>query len=95
MRQQKMADAYKSWRQALENMRQVLTMNPLMTEPLRASAEAFDSVGRVLFGSPNGAARPARSARKTRTTAAAAARSHSRSKVKTRSRRRRRSAKKG
>jgi len=92
MREQKLADAYKAWRQALENMREALTMNPLVTEPLRASAEAFESVGRVLFGSPNGAAGPARSARKTGTRTAA---SHSRSKAKTRPRRRGRPAKKG
>jgi len=92
MREQKLADAYKAWRQALENMREALTMNPLVTEPLRASAEAFESVGRVLFGSPNGAAGPARSARKTGTRTAA---SHSRCKVKTRPRRRGRPAKKG
>jgi uncharacterized spore protein YtfJ len=92
MREQKLADAYKSWRQALENMREALTMNPLVTEPLRASAEAFESVGRVLFGS---AAGRASSVRKVRAQAAAAARSHSRSKVKTRPRRRRRSVKKG
>ena len=93
MREQKLAEAYRSWRQALENMRQALTMNPLVTEPLRASAEAFESVGRVLFGSADRAARPARSTRKPRTPAAAA-RSHTRSKVKTKSRRRRRSFKK-
>jgi len=91
MREQKMAEAYKSWRQALENMRQAFTMNPLVTEPLRASAEAFESVGRVLFGANSGGR--SGSTRKTRTRAAAA-RSHTRSKVKTRSRRRRRSPKK-
>jgi hypothetical protein len=85
MREQKMAEAYQSWRQALENMRAALTMNPLVTEPLRASAEAFESVGRVLFGT--GSARRYASTRKTRARPAAA-RSHTRSTVKTRSRRR-------
>ena len=50
MRERKIAEAYKSWMQALENMRTALAMNPLVTEPFRTSAEAFDSVGRVLFG---------------------------------------------
>ena len=93
MREQKLADAYRSWRQALENMREAMSTNPLLTEPLRASAEAFESVGRALFG---GAIRPARRAsvpRKPRTPAAAAI-SRGRSKVKTRPRRRRRSPKK-
>jgi uncharacterized spore protein YtfJ len=78
-----MAEAYMSWRRALENMREALTMNPLVTEPLRASAEAFESVGRVLFGTSSGGR--SASTRKTRTRAAAA-RSHTRGKVKTRRR---------
>ena len=93
MREQKLADAYRSWRQALENMRMALTTNPLLTEPLRASADVFETVGRMLFGSASVPVRRASGPRKTRARAAAAM-SRGRSKVKARARRRRRSPKK-
>jgi len=89
MREQKIAEAYKSWMQALENMRAALAMNPLVTEPFRTSAQAFDSVGRVLFGAEGYA--PLRQKRRVRSAAAA---SRTRGKVKARSGRRKRSAKK-
>ena len=50
MREQKIAEAYRLWMQALDNMRAALAMNPLVIAPFRTSAQAFDSVGRVLFG---------------------------------------------
>lgn len=43
--------AYKDWLQALENMRQALTANPLVADPLMASAQVFEDIGRMLFGS--------------------------------------------
>ena len=85
----KIAEAYRSWRQALENMRAALAMNPLVTEPFRTSTQAFDSVGRVLFGAEGQA--PLRQTRHVRSAAAA---SRTRGKVKARSRRRKRSARK-
>ena len=94
MREQKLADAYRSWRQALENMRMALTMNPLLTEPLRASADVFETVGRMLFGSASGPVRRAARASGPRKARARAAAAMARSKVKARPRRRRRSSKK-
>ena len=89
MRERKIAEAYKSWMQALDNMRAALAMNPLVTEPFRTSAQAFDSVGRVLFGAEGrGLGRQKRRVR------SAAAASRTRGKVKAQSRRRKRSAKK-
>jgi len=89
MRERKIAEAYRSWMQALENMRAALAMNPLVTEPFRTSAQAFDSVGRVLFGTQGYA--PVAQKQRMRS---AAASSHTRGKVKARPRRRKRSGKK-
>jgi len=83
MREQKIAEAYSLWMQALDNMRAALAMNPLVIAPFRTSAQAFDSVGRVLFGTKgHSLGAPARRVR------SAAAASRTRGKVKARSRRR-------
>lgn len=42
--------AYKTWREALQNMRSALTANPLVADPLMASAQVFEDVGRLMFG---------------------------------------------
>lgn len=50
------AKAYKAWVEALENMRAAITANPLVADPLMASAQVFEDVGRMMFGG-NGAPR--------------------------------------
>ncbi|HXA71457.1 MAG TPA: hypothetical protein VNW24_13465 [Stellaceae bacterium] len=42
--------AYKAWLEALQNMRSALTANPLVADPLMASAQVFEDVGRMMFG---------------------------------------------
>jgi len=42
--------AYKAWVQAIERMRATLTANPLVADPLKASAQVFEDIGRVIFG---------------------------------------------
>lgn len=42
--------AYKAWLEALQNMRSALTANPLVADPLMASAQVFEDVGRLMFG---------------------------------------------
>jgi hypothetical protein len=46
-----LAKAYKDWLQALDNMRAALTANPLVADPLMASAQVFEDIGRMMFGS--------------------------------------------
>ena len=44
MREQKIAEAYRLWMQAFDNMRAALAMNPLVIAPFRTSAQAFDGL---------------------------------------------------
>lgn len=44
------AKAYKAWVEALENMRAAIAANPLVADPLMASAQVFEDVGRMMFG---------------------------------------------
>ena len=43
------ASAYKAWTRALEEMRAALTANPLVSDPLIASAQVFEDIGQVMF----------------------------------------------
>ena len=52
--------AYKDWLQALENMRAALTANPLVADPLMASAQVFEDIGRLMFGSAGKPKKPKR-----------------------------------
>ena len=45
-----MTKAYKAWLEALETMRATLTANPLVADPLMASAQVFEDIGRLMFG---------------------------------------------
>ncbi len=42
--------AYKAWVQAIERMRATLAASPLVADPLKASAQVFEDIGRVMFG---------------------------------------------
>ena len=44
------AKAYKAWVEALENMRAAVAANPLVADPLMASAQVFEDIGRMMFG---------------------------------------------
>ena len=55
------ANPYKAWLEALENMRAALTANPLVADPFMASAQVFEDIGRVMFG---GHGHPKKSKRK-------------------------------
>jgi len=41
--------AYKAWTEAIENMKAALAANPLLADPLMASAQVFEDVGRMMF----------------------------------------------
>jgi len=49
MPDRRVARAYKTWLEALENMRAALTANPLVADPLMASAQVFEDIGRMMF----------------------------------------------
>ena|SRR5713226_8495136 len=53
-------NAYKAWAEAVENMKAALTANPLVTDPLMASAQVFEDLGRMMFGSGAEPKKPAR-----------------------------------
>jgi hypothetical protein len=53
-----LAKAYKDWLQALDNMRAALTANPLVADPLMASAQVFEDIGRLMFGHAEAAKKP-------------------------------------
>ena len=55
-----LAKAYKDWRKALETMRAALTANPLVADPLMASAQVFEDIGRIVFGSDDRPKKPKR-----------------------------------
>jgi hypothetical protein len=42
--------AYKSWTEAVASMKAALAANPLVTDPLMASAQVFEDLGRMMFG---------------------------------------------
>jgi len=52
--------AYKAWVQAIERMRATLTENPLVADPLKASAQVFEDIGRVMFGGNDAPKKPKR-----------------------------------
>jgi hypothetical protein len=87
--------AYKSWTEAVASMKAALAANPLVTDPLMASAQVFEDLGRMMFGAGHSKKRaakrtkakrastrksPAASARKRKKTKAAPARRSGRSK---------------
>ena len=43
--------AYKEWLAALDRMRAAIAANPLVADPLMASAQVFEDIGRMVFGS--------------------------------------------
>lgn len=49
MAKHSMAKAHKAWLKALEDMRAALTANPVVSDPLIASAQVFEDIGRVVF----------------------------------------------
>jgi hypothetical protein len=53
--------AYKSWTEAVANMKAALAANPLVNDPLMASAQVFEDLGRMMFA---GAARLKKRSRK-------------------------------
>ena len=87
MQENKISEVYRLWAQAFDNMGAVLTMNPLLTVPLRASAQMFQQFGQAMFGNGNAAPkfREDRKRGRHRSTAAA---SHTQSRVKAGPRRR-------
>jgi hypothetical protein len=52
--------AYKAWVQAIERMRATLAANPLVADPLKASAQVFEDIGRVMFGGNDAPKKPKR-----------------------------------
>ncbi len=50
MADRRVTRAYKTWLETLENMRAALTANPLVADPLMASAQVFEDIGRMMFG---------------------------------------------
>ena len=50
MADRRVTRAYKTWIETLENMRAALTANPLVADPLMASAQVFEDIGRMMFG---------------------------------------------
>ena len=73
MPDRKLRKASKTWAEALENMRAALVENPMMAHPLTASVQAFEDVGRIIFGT--GARSEKRAAKRTRSKAASARKS--------------------
>ena len=49
MPDRRVTKAYKKWLDALENMRAALTANPLVADPLLASAQVFEDIGTMMF----------------------------------------------
>ena len=49
MPDRRVAKAYKIWLEALENMRAALTANPVVADPLLASAQVFEDIGAMMF----------------------------------------------
>ncbi|HXP76724.1 MAG TPA: hypothetical protein VN823_21495 [Stellaceae bacterium] len=60
MAKRTVANPYKAWLEALENMRAALTANPLVADPLMASAQVFEDIGRMMFGGHVAATKPKR-----------------------------------
>jgi hypothetical protein len=50
MPDRRLRKASKTRTEALENMRAALAANPLVTDPLMASAQVFEDLGRMVFG---------------------------------------------
>jgi hypothetical protein len=96
MPDRRLRKASKTWAEALENMRAALAENPMLAHPLTASAQAFEDVGRMIFGT--GAQSKKKAAKRTRSTASArkstAASAPKRKKVRGRAERRTRTGKK-
>ena len=49
MAKHSMAKAHNAWLKALEDMRAALIANPVVSDPLMASAQVFEDIGRVVF----------------------------------------------
>jgi hypothetical protein len=73
MPDRRLRKASKTWAEALENMRAALAENPMLAHPLTASAQAFEDVGRIIFGT--GGQSKKRAAKRTRSKAATARKS--------------------
>jgi len=49
MPDRRLKTAYKAWTEAIANMKAALAANPLLADPLMASAQVFEDVGQMMF----------------------------------------------
>ena len=68
MPDRRLKTAYNAWTEAIENMKAALAANPLVSDALMASAQVFEDVGRMIFGSTGQSKK--RGARRTKSRAA-------------------------